>query len=513
MSTVSTVIETPDGRIRGRSVSTTGPDIEEYLGIPFASPPVGDLRFRPPAPVQPWQGVRDATRYGPGAPQNPDPVMVANGIGSPPWSESECLNLNVWTPGRGGDRRAVMVWIHGGAYLSGSNAGGLSSGAELASNLDVVVVSVNYRLGILGFLHLGHVLGEDYADSANVAILDQIAALQWVRRAIGAFGGDPENVTVFGESAGGAAVATLLGTPQAKGLFHRAIVQSGTAERARGEDASIAATTAVLASAGLDEARAPELIDMPIERLLEVQQKFCESEARGVIGISVPFQPLVGAAVLPISPLDSIRSGLNSQVDLLVGTNLNEGSFFVDGPSGDERTPQQKVEVLLDDDLEGRVTYPQYLEALSSTLGTDATEAQALESYLSDRQYRQPTQRMLDARAGAEGRTYSYLFTWPSPLLGGRFGACHVLEVPFVLRQLHSPEAAGLVGDSPPVPLCDAMSEAWVMFARQGVPQSAGLPDWPQYSPPSRETMILDRESVVESDPRSSLRTLWSSQN
>ncbi len=508
-----TAIDTEAGRIHGGTTLTKRADVQAYLGIPFAAPPVGELRFRPPAPVEPWDGVRETKRFAPAAPQNPDPMMVASGYYVPPTSEQDCLNLNVWTPRNDDRRRPVLVWIHGGAYVTGSNSSGYNNGAELAATLDVVVVSINYRLGILGFLHLGHVLGDGYRDSANLAILDQLAALRWVRDNILKFGGDPDNVTVFGESAGGAAVGTLLGTPASQGLFRRAIIQSGTAERARDEAQSIAVTSAVLAEAGLTDATASDLIHMPIERLLEVQQRISDQWAQKVIGLPLPFQPMWGGDVLPEFPLDAVRHGVNTDVDLLVGTNLNEGSFFTElrpESTGDHRSARERTELVIAEDFGDTIDYTTYAATVAEVLGTEPAENQVLESYLSDRLYRQPTNRLLDARAHARGRTYAYLFTWPSPLMDGRLGSCHALDVPFVFRQLHRIEAVSLVGENPPEQLSDWMSVAWTRFAREGVPESAGLPVWPRYDQSTRETMILDLQPRVESDPRAALRHLWS---
>lgn len=506
-----TIVQLGSGSLRGATAPTKSGEVQCYLGVPFAAPPVGALRFRPPAPVEPWPGVRDATRFAPAAPQNPDPFLVAAGLVGPPTSEEECLNLNVWTPRAEAARRPVLVWIHGGAYVSGSNSSGTSNGSELAASLDVVVVAINYRLGVLGFLHLEHLFGDEYRDSGNVAILDHLAALRWVRDNIAAFGGNPENVTIVGESAGGAAVATLLGTPSSEGLFRRAIVQSGTAERARTVEQSIEITSAVLAAAGLDARSADRLRQLPIEDLLSVQQRMADDFGRDAIGLALPFQPVVGGDVVPDFPLAAIRRGVNSHVDLLAGTNLNEASFFTELRPKDQRTERGMLETLVAVDFEGSdAPADRYSAAVAADLGTPVTDTHALEAYLSDRVYRQPTNRLLDAREGSIGANYAYLFTWPSPLMGGRLGACHALDVPFVFRQLDGEEAGPLVGDNPPRQLSDSMSEAWTGFARTGTPQAPGLPNWPVYSATRRDTMILDVTPRVQSDPRPMLREFWS---
>lgn len=508
-----TVIDTPSGRIHGTTALTRRADVQCYLGIPFAASPVGRLRFQPPAPVEPWKGVLKAKRHGMAAPQNSDPVMERGGYYQPPSGEDGCLNLNVWTARADGAKRPVMVWIHGGAYVTGSNATGNNSGAELAATFDVVVVSINYRLGALGFLYLADRFGDEFGDSGNLAILDQLAALAWVRDNIAAFGGDPDDVTVFGESAGGAAVGTLLGTPRAEGLFRRAIVQSGTAERARSTADSAAVTDQFLEALGEPDIGARALQELPLARILAAQHELASVFAATVVGLPLPFQPVIDGRVLPRLPLESIRAGVNSTVDLLAGTNLNEASFFTElRPEGavDPLTVAQKLEILARADFDGDESLPErYAATLASVLGRTPTENQVLESYLSDQLYRQPTNRLLDARAGSAGDNYAYLFAWPSPLLDGRLGSCHALDVPFVFRQLHRIESVSLVGDDAPQSLSDAMSAAWVRFADQGAPASASLPHWPTYEASDRSTMILDLDARVENDPRAQLRRLW----
>ncbi|MBF4633489.1 carboxylesterase/lipase family protein [Agreia pratensis] len=504
----------PSGVLHGSTALTKRSDVQCYLGIPFAESPEGELRFRPPQPVVPWAGELGAKRFGPAAPQNPDPFMTANDYFQPPSSEKDCLNLNVWTPRADAKTRPVMVWIHGGGYIGGSNSSGLNNGAELAATFDVVVVSINYRLGALGYLQLGHLLGDGFADAGNLGVLDQIAALEWVRDNIAAFGGDPQCVTVFGESAGGAAVATLLGTPRAEGLFHRAIVQSGTAERARGLAESEAVTASFLAAAGLTEQTASRLLDMPLEELLAAQLRFTDAFAKGVVGLALPFQPTIDGRVLSELPLDAVRRGVNAGVPLLVGTNRNEASFFTEPMAGDGESvdaTEAKIAAVLTEEVstDARGRAADYKGVLADELGHEPRDRQVLESLLTDRLYRQPTNRLLDARASSTAKTYAYLFTWETPLFDGRMGACHVLDVPFVFRQLDRIEAVSLVGDQPPQQLSDWMSATWVRFADTGVPLAAGLPEWVPYGPSDRSTMELNTRPTLLNDPLAGLRRFW----
>ncbi|TXK16397.1 carboxylesterase/lipase family protein [Homoserinibacter sp. GY 40078] len=507
-----TVVQTSHGPVRGTTTLTRRADVESYLGIPFAAPPVGALRFRPPQPPEAWTTEREVKRFAPAAPQNPDPVLAAGGFWQPPHDEAECLNLNVWTPSADDRARPVLVWIHGGAYVSGSNSTGYNNGAELAAALDVVVVSINYRLGVFGFLYLEHLLGAEFADSGNLAVLDQIAALHWVRDNIRAFGGDPSKVTIFGESAGAAAVGTLLGTPLAQGLFTRAIMQSGTAERAREVEESVAVTAEFLDAAGVTASDAETLLRMSTADLLAAQAVVAAAHAERTIGLPLPFMPTIDGRVLAQSPLDAIADGVGSDVDLLAGTNLNEASFFIvaRADADETRTSDEKLRALIAEDFaDPAAVRADYVAALSVELGREPSDDEVLESYLSDRLYRQPTTRLLDARQAASGRTFAYLFTWASPLMDGALGSCHALDVPFVFRQLDRLESASLVGPNPPVELSEWMSGAWVEFARRGAPNSPALPDWPQYLSEGRLTMELSPRPRVLSDPRETLRRFW----
>jgi para-nitrobenzyl esterase len=493
------------GSVRGTTSAVEGHDVRCFLGIPYA----GSRRFLPPVPVLGWDGVRDCTVPGPAAPQNPE-VPAPPGRKPRTWSESGCLNLNVWTPDAVGSGLPVMVWVHGGAYVSGAGSDGMYDGGTLAGATGTVVVTINYRLGALGFLHLAELLGDDYADSSNVALLDQLEALRWVRQNIAAFGGDPENVTVFGESAGAAAIGTLLGMPASQGLFRRAIMQSGTAERYRHPEESSRISLEFLDLCGLDSSRAAELLDLPAERLLEAQEKLVQRFGAKTFAVPLPFQPTVGTPSLPAPPLESVRNGLNSEVDLLIGTNLNEGSFAVQmrplNPA--EPSHEERAAAVLADAGVAPGREEEYAKALASTLEADPSGKQLLEAAISDSVYRQPSNRLLDARRGSAGKNFSYLFTWASPALGGKLGACHALEIPFVFRQLESPEAEFLTRGRAPQHLSDVMSAAWASFARAGQPVAPGLPGWPDYGP-GRQTTVLRELPRVEEDPRRELRKFW----
>ncbi|VXB82789.1 Carboxylic ester hydrolase [Arthrobacter sp. 9AX] len=505
---LSSTVNLAEGSIRGTSFAAEAREVSRFLGIPYAGSPAGSGRFRPPVPVPPWTGVRDCTLPGPAAPQNPE-VPAPPGRKPRTWSESGCLNLNVWTPAAGGSGSPVMVWIHGGAYVSGANSDGMYDGGNLAAATGTVVVTVNYRLGALGFLHLEELLGPEYAESSNVALLDVVEALRWVQRNIGAFGGDSGNVTVFGESAGAAAVGTLLGMRAAQGLFRRAIMQSGTAERFRTADCSSRISREFLSQCGLDAAQAADVLTLPVERLLEAQEKLVQRCGADTFAVALPFQPTVGTPSLPVPPLDAVRNGLNSGVDLLIGTNLNEGSFAVEmRPKSPAQPPhaERVAAVLAEFGASGREA--EYTQALAAAAGAGPGGKQLLEAAISDGVYRQPSNRLLDARQGSAGKNFAYLFTWRSPAMGGRLGACHALDIPFVFRRLVSPEAEFLTRGTAPQGLSDMMSTSWAAFARTGMPAGPGLQEWPEYGQ-SRRTLILDEEPRVEDDPRTELRQFW----
>ncbi|WP_324643855.1 carboxylesterase/lipase family protein [Pseudarthrobacter sp. LT1] len=508
-----TRLSTPSGPVHGTSLETNGTTIHRFLGIPYAAPPSGANRFLPPVPVPPWTEGLDCTAPGPAAPQNPE-SPAPPGANPRTWSEEGCLNLNIWTPGTDGPARPVMVWIHGGAYLLGANSDGMYDGARLAAAAGVVLVSINYRLGALGFLHLADLLGAGYEDSGNLALLDQLEALRWVRRNIAAFGGDPDNVTAFGESAGAAAIGTLLGMPASDGLFRRAIMQSGTAERYRRPEESARITSLFLELCGLAPSSAAELLTLPVERLLAAQQDLEKRFAAESFAVPLPFQPTSGTPSLPAPPLESIRNGLNGWVDLLIGTNLNEGSFAVEmrpPAAGDPDYPGRAAATLAGSGVP-EAAASGYTEALARVMGREATGKELLEASIADSLYRQPSNRLLDSRSlaarnGATGKTFAYLFTWRSPAMGGKLGACHALDIPFVFRHLDAPEAAFLTRGKAPAALGDAISGAWAAFAGTGNPATEEL-EWPEYGD-ARSTMVLRDEIRLENDPRRELREFF----
>ncbi len=495
-------METTSGALRG----TVEDGVCHFRGIPYAQAPVGVRRFRPPVPVEPWTGVRPAMSPAPIAVQLPSPLdqMVAPATGLT--LSEDCLALDVMTPGPDGGPRPVLVWIHGGAFLNGSGSSPWYDGSSLARRGDVVVVSINYRLGAFGFLHLADLSGDEgYAGSGNAGLLDQLAALAWVGENIAAFGGDPGNVTVFGESAGAMSIGALLGAPAARGRFRRAIVQSGAASNVHDRDRATAVARQVLDALGLGPGDADRLQDVPADDLLAAQGSVA---ARASIA-GLAFQPVVDGTVLPAEPLEAVAAGQAGDVNLLAGTNRDEMRLFV------------ALEPALAD-----IDHAGLAARLAEIFGPGAAE-QALATYqrgrdgkgagevwtavLSDWVFRVPAVRLVERQAVHQPRTYLYLFTWASAAFGGRMGSCHALEIPFVFNTVDRPEVQLFTGPLTEeiATLARAVQDAWISFARHGRPGHPALPPWPAYDPATRLTMLLGDRCAVAADPGGAELCLW----
>ena len=487
------MVVTKQGAVRG--VGSGG--VAAFRGIPYAAPPVGADRFLAPRAHEAWDGVRDATAYGPTAPQSPYPAPYDALLANPIVPGDEYLNLNVWTPEPGSARLPVMVWIHGGAFVNGSGAVPTYDGSRFARD-GVVCVTINYRLGVEGFASLA-------GAPANRGLLDQVAALEWVRDNVAAFGGDPDDVTIFGESAGAMSVTSLLSMPRASGLFRRAIAQSGaghhvltpgTAERIAamlGERLGVAPTLD-----GLADLPTATLLDAQAYLQLDAQVNRDPERWGEVVLNAMAWEPVADGDVLPARPIDSVASGAGPAVDLLVGTNRDEQNLFI-LPTG--------VIDAIDDGLAATLAaaYGLPAEALetyrSARPGVPA--GAVLSAVVTDWFFRIPALRLAEANVGRGLTSHVYEFTWPSPAFAGRLGACHALELPFVFDTLDSEKAEALTGPEPPQALATAMHEAWVAFAR------TGDPGWPRYEPGRRLTMSFGETCEVAEDPAGAERRLW----
>lgn len=485
--------------------------VARFAGIPFAAAPVGDLRFRPPAPRAPWDDVRDATAFAAVCPQNPSMMDALFGGDAEPWDE-DCLHLNVWTispePSPSGDGLPVMVWIHGGGFEMGSGSSPIYDGTRFARD-GVVFVSINYRLGSLGFLDLTSVDPTE-AGSGNVGLLDQVAALEWVRDNIAAFGGDPGNVTIFGESAGSTSVSLLLSMDRAKGLFHRAIAQSGGA-MAKSPHQAADDTAELLAAAGVTTIA--ELRSMPVEELLRAHASMAAAriaEPEAVLARTsnpvafLAFTPVADGVIVPHDPVAAIAAGSSAGVDVIAGSNLEEWKLFALMAPGatDDESLRKRTGLLVDD-----------VDALLDTYRQEhpeATPADLESALLTDIVFRIPACDLLDAQA-RHGGVRQYRFDWKSPAWGGMIGAAHAVEIPFVFEMVGDHRLHVLIGPDAPGDLAAAMHRAWVDFASGKAPNVAGT-DWPTIEPDAgaRPVVLFGDEVSVADDPQGVTRRWWS---
>jgi para-nitrobenzyl esterase len=489
--------------------------IEVFRGIHYAAPPIGRLRFRPPQPPATWSGTHEATRFQHVAPQaSPVMPLVGRLIGGGGRGESEdCLTLNLWTPGVDRRRRPVLVFLHGGAFVMGSGSTPLYSGRRLARRGDVVVVTLNYRLGALGALNLRALRPADPDAGSNQGLRDQIAALAWVRDNVAEFGGDPENVTIFGESAGAMSVGTLLGAPAAQGLFHRAIAQSGAAHNVSSREQAGEIAELFLRELGLTATDERGLAEVPVRAILRAQVSLAILRAmrRGILA----WQPSVDGDVLAAEPLDGIARGVSKSVPLLVGTNRDEWNLFLIGDRDGRRLDAAGLHRRLERALpgagaNGRSRADLALEAYRAARSRRGagSPTRLWSAFQSDRIFHYPAAKLAEAKLAHGAPVYSYLFAFGPPLLG----ACHGLELPFVFGTLREPLLRPVLGWSAAArDLAHAMQDAWIAFARSGRPGHPDLPDWPAYDTARRSTMLLGRHPRAEEAPFDDERVFWES--
>lgn len=485
-----------------------------FLGIPYAQPPIGALRFRAPEPPEPWSGLRSAREYGPSAPQiGPVNRIIRGLIGAAGSRQSQdCLYLNVWTPKCDGARRPVMVWIHGGAFILGSGSTSLYSGEQLATRGDVVVVTINYRLGALGFLCWKDLCVGPDVPPTNLGLRDQLAALEWVRANIERFGGDPENVTVFGESAGAMSIGTLLGVPAARGLFHKAILQSGAAHNVSSPEKAARVAAQFFELLGIAEPSPEALVDVPVTRLMEAQAR--ATIGNGLENGIMAWQPCIDGDLIPENPLAAIDRGDARDVPILIGTNRDEYrlfTFFDRDRVTDAELASRVRRIARRGQQEDAALAAKILGTYGPPTGArDPGPGERWVALQSDRIFHYPATRLADAQASHQAQTWSFLFEWTLPLIGGGLGACHGLELPFVFGATRTRILRlGLVADRKAARLADVMQDAWVAFARTGQPQSMGLPDWPAYETHRRYTMTLGGTRGVVKDPHEAARAFW----
>lgn len=497
ISTADAVATVSQGQIAGYSEN----GVYIYKGIPYAKA----ARFMAPEAPEAWQGVRSCRNYGPTCPQgvrqgwqNDEIAFAFN------WDDGypgeDCLRANVWTPARGADggRRPVMVWLHGGGFAAGSGQELPGyDGASLARKGDVVVVTLNHRLNVLGFLDLSD-FGPEYAVSGNAGLLDLVAALQWVRDNAEAFGGDPGNVTIFGQSGGGGKVSTLCATPAAKGLFHKAVVQSGSTLSTMTSEMSRRIGRETVRQLGLTAGNIGEISKIPYEKLLaagtaavETVRKQAEAE-NGTGGAFIfGWAPTVDGAVLPRQPFADGAPEQSRDIPMMIGTTRCEFS------------PSTYVPMFRNADTEMAVGFLRQRYGQEGADHIIAAYAKAYPGYRPvdlidfDTTFRPNAVRQADIKAAQGGApVYMYLFTWESPVLDGALRSTHCMEIPFVFAnaKIH---ASMTGGGAQAETLAGRMSDAWIAFARTGNPNTPSLPHWPAYTPDQRATMFFDNDCAV----------------
>ncbi len=505
---VQAVAETLSGRVRGRDLG----GVVSFQGVPFAAAPRGEFRFLPPRPPEPWAGVRDAQQSGPAAPQFSLPAFSWINAAAGPLGD-DCLSVNVWTPAADDARRPVLVWIHGGGFLVGSGSTAVYDGAALAERGDVVVVSINYRLGVLGFSHLGLLGLEGLEEATNVGIRDQIAALEWVRDNIERFGGDPKSVAIFGQSAGGMSVGTLLGAPRARPLFHRAICQSGAADHVidRNEAADVAQI--LLRELGQRRPTPASLAEIPLGQLLAAQRAIL-TRASNLSNLMV-LLPAVDGDLIPRQPLAALRAGEAAGIPIVTGATLDEWRLFRMIDHGIGRFSQADLvdrfrEVLpsLPHAPRADVAARRFREALGER-SVASRPSDVWSAFQSARTFHHPSNRLAEAHHAGGGEAYSYLFTWRAPAMRRSVGACHAIEIPFVFGSTSHPIARPLTGLSAKAgKLSRRLQHAWIGFARHGTPGHERLPRWPTYDPERRSTLIFGRDCALAESPLDEERQL-----
>lgn len=508
------VVETASGRVRGVAIEGA----VAFKTIPYGASTAGANRFMPPRKRAPWAGVREALNYAGHAPQQglrPSTRPELADFSGPPDTSPEtedCLTLNVWSPGPGqGAKRPVMVWFHGGAFSYGTANVARLQGSRLARRGDVVVVTVNQRLNIFGFLDVSAIGGAEFAASGNAGTLDMVAALEWVRDNIGAFGGDPGNVTIFGESGGGGKVCTLLAMPAARGLFHRAIVQSGAAVRLREPDRAARLTDAVLRVLGLGRGDVGALQALPMAQLLAAVGPALEALGPAPLPLldRYPFGPVVDGTIVPGHPFEAGAPAVSADIPLIIGDMKDEMASFL---ARDDRVWHRS---LTEEELRDRVATVagEHTDRVIETyrrLYPECNPAERLIATLTDANFRIRSLIVAERKA-AQGSApvYMYSFEWETPVLGGRLKAPHALDVPFTFDTIDLTNAT----DRSPTAhaLAATMSGTWAAFAHGGAPGHASIPTWPTYDLAERATLMLDAQCRIEHDPRGETRQLWQS--
>ncbi len=494
-------VETPLGTIEG--VERKGSHI--FLGVRYAQAPVGELRFKPPVPVTRWPGVYDALHFGASAPQ--PPPQDGPLAGPPEPTDEDCLYLNVYTPAPDGGKRPVLFWIHGGGYVTGS--GRSYNGSVFVREHDVVVVAINYRMGPLGFMHVGH-LESGLESSVNNGILDQVCALQWVRDNISAFGGDPGNVTIFGESAGGTSTACLLGAPVASGLFHKAVVHSPHVDMIPVGVGHEDFTNRCIERLGGDPASngMATLRGASIDELMALNAPDPERPGKPGLGLrradAVGYSPAIDGALIPRPVAETIAARGATNVPIMGGGCRHEGTMFGSIAGTGECSEAEAIEL-----VEREGFYGQKLMAAYEAFAPGSTPREKLTYALTDTMFRNSMVRILDAAATGGSPCWSWLCTWETDSFPGA-RATHAVELPFLWAWGDGKGGMSpFAGSNAPADLGRLMRQYWARFARDGAPAAADGPAWPSYTTSDRAVMLLDAECRVENGFDDVVRQYW----
>lgn len=499
-SSSAPVVQTTEGKLEGQASK----GVISFLGIHYGADTSGANRFLPPQAPSAWVGVRKADHMGNRCPQPtvkmPPEMATVLSFSDLPMSE-DCLVLNVWSPNVGdGKKRPVMVWLHGGGFFLGSGGDAYYEGSNLSRKQDVVVVTLNHRLNAFGYLQLGAEAGEKFADSNMVGMLDIVQALRWVKANIAQFGGDPDNVTIFGQSGGGSKVSTLTAMPVAKGLFQKAIIESGAATRLATVEDAMATRDKLLSILGIKPDEVLKLQSVPMDELIL---------AGGKAGL-LAFSPAVDGKILPTHPFDPVASPVSATIPLMVGTTKDEATNVVlsdpTWPTMDEADLVKRASAMVGPDRAAKA-----IELYRSKAPQDKP-MHLFTSMMTDQVFTHSSILLAERRV-AQGKApvFMYKVNWETPVLGGKLRSPHAVELPFVFDNVDV--STGLVGAGPEQQqMADLMSSAFAAFARTGNPDVADHPHWPAYTLAKRETFIFDLPAHVESDPNRDFRIFWEKQ-
>jgi para-nitrobenzyl esterase len=477
------VVETASGKIRGLVIDR----VNAFKGIRYGASTAGANRFMPPVKPTAWTGVKNTMEWGEEAPQGPHTEIPEVASTIPKLTVGEdCLALNVWTNSMSG-KRPVMVWLHGGGFGSGNGCYTMYDGANLARKHDVVTVTINHRLNAFGYMYLAGIGGAKYANSSNLGQMDIIAALNWVKDNISRFGGDPGNVTIFGQSGGAGKVSTLMAMPPAKGLFHRAIIQSGSALKGAAKDAATKAAEAFMAKAGAKTV--DQLQAIPMAQLI--------AATISPNGGGAGFGPVLDGKTLIDGPFDPAAPSLSADIPVLIGTTEYEVTFFPNtkyDPLDDAALRSAVKQTLRIEDSDAGNVIAAYKKGRPGLTNLDYNLIAASDNF------RAPVVTEAERKSLQKAPVYMYYFTWQSPVSGGKLKAFHTLDIPFALENVD--ESKGMTGDGKDrYALQDKMGTAWTSFARTGNPNHKGLPKWPTFDMEQRSTMILSNDCNVINDP------------